>query len=294
MAEAWETFYRFSFLSDDVIIFPNTQEWHIEICNINADVSASPCTIDQDYPKTLTTALILELPELQSTTQLWEFGCDTEQPASTSLHDDDDDDDTADSPSFQSLFADGLVVFSFTMEYHFQNVNANNSDVRFVIHKQALLELLSHSSPSVANMTIQSLSNETLHMGWSEWGPSRTRWFDIHGGSADFSPVTWGQRVVSIPAKYAHVSYCPVYVYNFNPAAVSAASSDASVEVVTSLDPFYLNEDWGRLESQVAFQETVWSQLPYIKSVSPFQFGRISGAMMDGDRIVLLRVCLIP
>lgn len=249
----------------------------------------TPGAVDQDHSRELTTSLILELPERKSSTQLRWFGCDTEQPGSAFLHGDGDDTaTTSNSPSFQSLFTDGLVVFTFTMQYDsIDDAAGDISDVMFVIHKQALLELLSSSSGA------DTTSDEPRHMDWSEWGPSRTRWFDVHGGSVVFSPVIWGQRVVTIRPKYDHVECRPVCVYNFNPAAVSAAASSGSSGVVTSLDPFNLNEAWDSIGSHAAFQGRVWSQLPYIKSESPFQFGRISGAVTNGDQIVLLRVSFI-
>lgn len=284
----WETYHRFSFLSNDTIIFPNTSEWCIELCNIITDPPGSSCTHDQDCPGILIPTLILALPELRDTTTLWGFGCDTQQPSAASPYGDADDiASTKDSSSFQSPLANGLVVFSFSMDYRDADGTGNISDIRFVIHKQALFELLSSSS------TAEATNEEPLCLPWPQWGPSRTRWFDAHE-PADFSPTTWGQRIVIIRPKYSHSDCRPIYVYNFNPVAVSTTTSTASTTVITSLDPFNLNEDWDSTGSQAAFQETIWSQLPCIISESPFDFGCISGAVMDRDRIILLRVCPVP
>lgn len=258
------------------------------MCSINVDPPST--ALDQDRPRILPTVLILALPEQKSTTTVWNFACDTEQPTPPSLHADDGAiATTSDSPSFLSRLADGLVVFTFSVEYY-DNDTADISDVKFVIHRQSLSELLSCALVSTAETTSEAPNNKALQMVWSEWGPSRTRWLDIHGGSAAFPPMTWGQRVVVMRPRYDSDNSRPIYIYNFNPAAVSAAASTASSDVVTSLDPLNLNEDWAMVGSSIAFQETVWSQLPYIRSESPFSFGGIGGAMMDGDRIVLLRV----
>jgi len=288
-APDWMTYHRFSFLSDDVIVFPNTPEFSVELCNIS-DVSDIP---KQDSPGLLVTALALELPEIKTNTLVWDFCCDAEQPLSLFLHGDENEATMSDSPYFQSSFADGLVVFTFSTEYRVDWAT-EFSDVRFVIHRRALLDLLAASLSSTAETTREAGVDDHPCVLWSEWGPSRTRWFDVHAGSGEYSQLTWGQRVVSIRPKYdERVNSYPISVYNFNPAAVSASVSTNSSAAVNSLDSLVFYDDGDprhATESLWAFEHTVWSQLPFVKSESSFLFDGISGVMMDGEMILLLRL----
>lgn len=280
-AQSWCTYFRFSFLSDNVIVFPN-ENASIELCNIHTPV-------DQERPE-IPTALILGLPKLKEETDFSEFFCDVEQPAPSCVYGNSyhNGTSTSDPPSFHSPPAEGLVVFTFCLEYKLEDGVTDISDVRFVTHKRALLELLAFSSPAPTTSSGVTGSDPRL-LPWSEWGPSRTRWFDLRAGAAGFSQLTWGQRVVVIrPIIDARENCCPISVYNFNPAAILAAASTADSNAVTSLDLLRLFEhDTASLQ---AFEEPVWSQLPYIKSESPFLFEDIRGAVMDGDRIVMFRV----
>lgn len=212
-----------------------------------------------------------------------DFLCDTEPSSSLAR----DIAVTNDSQSFQSRFEDGLVVFTFGMQCPAGDPQTITFvDVRFVIHKRPLLELLES-----AGQTASNVASNTRRIPWSEWGPLHTRWFHVHDGPTESPSLTWGQRIVTIRPRYEdHDIGYPISVYNFNPAAVSAAASTSSGALVNSLDPFVLFEDDARMPSRFAFEDTVWSQLPYVKSESPFIFEGFGGAVMDGDRIVLIRV----
>lgn len=140
--------------------------------------------MDGGHSECLATALSLQLPDLKDTTVVFEFLCDAERPSSFVPEDGDHSTATSDPPSFLSPFANGLVVFTFTIEYNIDNTIM--SDVRFVIHKQALLDLVAASSSATRNVETE----QPPHMPWSEWGPSRTRWFDIHEGLTECSSLT--------------------------------------------------------------------------------------------------------
>lgn len=273
-------------------MFPNIAEVDIEICMI--DINTSEASRADDAPKILVASLILELPEVKEEAEFFDFYCDV-QPPPFSFVDGDRATAMSDPPSFQSLMTEGLIVFNFCVHYFREDRAIEVSDVRFVAHKRALLELLASSLAAAERMAVgdsEAGSDDGItSIPWSEWGPSRTRWFDVRAGSAEHCQLTWGQRVVTIkPLVNDNLTKHSIYVYNFNPAAVSAATATTSNDAVTSLDPLQFFEDDHPTASVQAFKETVWSQLPYVKSESPFLVDDIRCAVMDGDRIVLFRV----
>jgi hypothetical protein len=134
------TYHRFSFLSENVLVFPNEPDWHIELC----DIAVTNHTSDANFPQALTSTLVLQLPTFRYEMSFWNFYCHTEQRShSSSLHNNSHS-AISGSPFFTSPSTDGLIMFSVTANGA-RTMNTDNTGcdyLKFVVHRRALLELL--------------------------------------------------------------------------------------------------------------------------------------------------------
>lgn len=325
-----DTYHRFSFLSENVLVFPNAACWVIELCNISATSRASDANALEALD--LTSTLVLQLPIFRHEMMFWNFYCHTEPSHSSSIHNDNHS-AISGSPFITSPSTDGLIMFSVTAH----GARTSNSDrgcdyLKFVVHRRALLELLdvyicrggqledsgdkstaqlSEDSDDDDDSSMQSydaqLSQDSddnssqdsfegvISIPWSKWGPSRTRWFDTEIPSLEYTQLVLGQRIVIIPPTLEHdEDFSAIHIYNFNPAAISAVtSSDTGLNVVTSLDPFLLREYLEfPMSSKRVFRKKVEGRLPCVMSRAPFDYDSIYDVLVDGEIMILLHVRL--
>jgi hypothetical protein len=260
-------------VSENIILLPNAKEGCIDLYRIPNE---------SDGPHESSLLLCLSLPEVNKAAngELHTISCCSGQPITKYSSFLPGQTTTGGIAALQSPFTEAVIAFNVQTQYMRSDGLSECPLFRFVMHRQSILELVETTT------TLKTAQTDNLHyLDWSEWGPSRTRWFDISTSCDDIPNVAWGQRLVSIRRDSSdNGAAYPLSVYNFNPSAV-AASADA----ITSLDRFARLENWTGDPDTSPFEE-IWSQLAYAEAVSPFEFADVEIALMDEDRVVLVVV----
>ncbi|KAF9074215.1 hypothetical protein BDP27DRAFT_1317499 [Rhodocollybia butyracea] len=263
-----ETYSGVVFLSEDVILLPNTQTRALEIWNIPGPNEHQPSA----------PVMQLALPKLLPDNVLRFISCRAEP----------------------NPIGSGSDLKHSTRPFHYDplnsivllhlRVNALHLSSLFTIfvHRRALLDLLPPNAP------FGDIDREK-QVPWSEWAPSRTCSVDLEGQTPSrWITTTCGQRFVFLPTvdDDDNQSYddlrrrpSPIVLFDFNPHNVRQAerelAKDSSVTKV--VDP------GGRvLDAQETFAEEIVSYLPYVVTAT-YKRHRLDGVLMDEERVIGLQ-----
>jgi len=279
----WGAHSSFAFLLQDILVFPDTTQNVLRIAKIVID--------DDDTPR-LVPLCVLHLPPLNRPASIFHLGCRTEPNPTGSCP------SASPAPSdrpFRDKAEDAIIMFIVYIDLHVRGM----VPFTFVVHRCALLGHI----PAAHRVCVPFFSTPEptpllVHVPWSSWGPTATRWFLGNDKSMAWIKRTAGQRTVSLEDSTS----TPIIVRDFNPYAVRAtrAQVDASgmlqEEGNWSMQLPNGNGKTLKVEDSVftagpIFKEDVRSSLPYVETVTRRRY-RYDGVMMDDERILGLEVRL--
>jgi len=262
----------FCFLSEDVILFTVPSQNKLDLCCIMES--------SNDQPQQVLAGLHLLLPKLNkdAETTLMAVSCNTSpldnrttvaMPNAHPLY----------LPPFQPSSRDSIIVFNLTYDMVGPLMILDYPVFRFVIHRQALLDLLALSIIERSDAGPQSLA-------WSDWGPARTRWFEATEDKDTFLQVMSGQRYVSVANKEYEDNF-PITLYDFNPQNIPLSDHAVTYRGRTAYVEPYRSHDIQ------PFGEEVWSELPYIEHKWLTNYDGMEDVIMDDERIIFLPVRVV-
>ncbi|KIM77988.1 hypothetical protein PILCRDRAFT_607606 [Piloderma croceum F 1598] len=262
----------FCFLSEDVVLFTAPSQNRLDLCCI---VESS-----KDQPQQVSAGLHLLLPKLNEDAEavLRAVCCNTSpldnhttvaMPNAHPLY----------LPPFRPSSRDSIIVFNLIYAMIGPLMILDYAAFRFVVHRQALLDLLA--------LSVTERSAEPQRLAWSDWGPVRTRWFAATEDQDTFLGVMSGQRYISVASKDYQDNF-PVTLYDFNPQNIPGSDHAVTYRARTEYVEPYRSHDIQ------PFGEEVWSELPYIRKVWLTNYDGMECAMMDDERIILFPVRIVP
>jgi len=267
-----------SFLSQDTIVIP-------ELYHNTLDVSK--IVIDSDDTPRLVPLCVLHLPPLTQGASLFDIHCRAQPnptswgPISISS--------SSDRP-FCDKTEDAIIIFDICY-----NRSPGTESITFILHRSALLAHVPVAPGAYATFCSapapEGTAPDVVHVPWSAWGPTTTRWFKGERTSASWMTRTAGQRAVTVGDSVPS----PTIPRDFNPYAVRAACAPASTSGKSQQGSWSMQLPNGNrmtvnvMKSVLAagpiFKEDVRSSLPYVEIVTQNKY-HYEGVMIDDQRIL--------
>ena len=279
----WEALTSFAFLLQDTLVFPDITQNVLRIAKI---------VIDSDDTPLLEPLCVLHLPPLNRHASIFDLSCRAEPNPTGSCP------SARPAPSdrpFRDKAEDAIIMFNVYIGHHHA---LNTGPFTFVVHRRALLGHIPAAHRACSPFCSAPESAPPLvHVPWSTWGPTATRWFMGNPTSMAWITTTTGQRTVALED---HIP-SPIIVRDFNPYAVRAtrALAVASGELQWGNWSMQLpNGNWKTLKMKDSvfaagpiFKEDVRSSLPYVETVTLGEY-HYDGVMMDDESVLGLKVRL--
>ena len=274
----WGAHSSFAFLLQDTLVFPDATHNVLRIAKI---------VIDGDDMPRLAPLCVLHLPPLNRPASIFYLVCCTEPNPTGSCP------SASPAPTdrpFRYKAEDVVVKFNvYSVRGMFRST--------FVVHRRALLSHIPAAHRACAPFcSAPAPAPPLVHVPWSSWGPTATRWFSDTGMPIAWVRTTAGQRTVTLGKTVAS----PIIVRDFNPYAVratraQAAASGTSQEENWSMQLPNGNRTTLKVKDSVftagpIFKEDVRSSLPYdVETVTRGEYYYYA-VMMDDERIIGVEV----
>ena len=275
----WGAYRDFAHLSQDTLVIPNLIENTFEVAKI---------VIDSDDTPRLEPLCVLHLPPLSQNASLYHLLCRGEPNITGSGP------IAIPSPSnrpFRNKAEEAIITFHMSYEHFSESRSRSQTWFTLIAQRRALFAHI----PAVQRACVPSCSAPEpapplVHVPWSAWGPSATRWSTPISSLA----TTAGQRAVILKGRKPS----PIIVRDFNPYAVRAARALATASGQSQEGNWrnLPNGNWTSLKVEGSvltagsiFKEDVWSFLPYVEIVTRRQY-RYDYVMIDEERILGLKV----
>ena len=276
----WGAYSSFAFLLQDTLVFSDTTQNVLRIAKI---------VIDNNETPRLVPLCVLHLPPLNRHASVVHISCRTEPnpagscpPASSA---------PSDRP-FREKAEDAIIMFAVYIDHHVLDTGR----FTFVVHRRALLGHVPAAHHACAPFcSAPEPALPLVHVPWSAWGPTATRWFVGDPSSMAWITTTTGQRIVTLEAR----TPTPIVVRDFNPYTVRATRALAAANGGSRQGNWSMqlpNGNWKTLkvkDSVLAagplFKEDVRSSLPYVETVTQGEY-HYDGVMMDDERILGVKV----
>ena len=262
------------FLSENLIVIPNTQTNALEIWDIFST---------NQIPRP---ACILQLPELSPGNILYSITCRGEpNPIGSGSQ------LGSDKPFYRSAH-EAIMLFHIQVqlgdpEDHQQLIGDMIHTYTVFVHRKALCEIYERECAETNSKSVDSFGgadNNSIPIPWSSWGPPITRWFPADGRNATrWITTTAGQRGV-LCGSHPGVA-CQYVVLDFNPESLRRAKT-LSLDVKNRIQCF---RDWEALQAEGLFKEPVIGELPFVICASE-NYYTWDGAFLDEDRVLGLEV----
>ena len=273
----WGTYRYFAHLSLDTLVIPNLIEHTLEVAKI---------VVDGDDTPRLVPLCVLHLPPLSRNVSLHGLFCRAEPNITSSGP------IAISSPSnrpFRDKAENAIIIFHMSYE-HFSE-SPSQSWFTLIVQRHALFAHI----PAVhrACRPFCSTPGPTpplVHVPWSTWGPSATRWSLSNSTSIYWITATAGQRAVTLEDRIPS----PIIVRDFNPYVVRAAralatpsgqSQEGNWRRLPNGNRTTLKVEGSVLTAGSIFKEDVWSFLPYVETVTQHEY-HYEDVMIDGERIL--------
>ncbi|KIK64098.1 hypothetical protein GYMLUDRAFT_40341 [Collybiopsis luxurians FD-317 M1] len=268
-----ESYSGIVFLSEDIILLPNTESRALEIWKIPQSKEQEPSTPLRK----------LALPRLLPHNILRFISCRAE-PNPVGF---DNDVKYSDRPFHYDSFESVVLLHLRVHGIHLSSL------FTIFVHRRSLLDLISDQEPPTLDDC-----GETKPIPWSEWAPPITFCIDL-GGSipSRWITTTCGQRFVVLPGAVdaeedldqldddGRRKPCPIVVFDFNPYNVRKAEreleEDPQVKKV-------VNRGKKIMDAQEMFAEEIVSFLPYVVTATRESY-RLDGVLMDESNVLGLR-----
>lgn len=253
----YHTYSGLIFLSESVVVFPNTQNGTLEFW----EIPSSPGSIAPLSPR-----CVLSLPQLVPGEMISNISCRGEPSPMGG---------NRSTRPFHPSANDAIVIFNMRvqprvgMQHHLAMMQFGHT-FTFLIHRSALLELF-RSAPATA-------------VPWSQWGPNISRWLPADGLPTRWITTTSGQRCVSI-MEDAPSSPSEYYVFDFNPHSVRVALMEGVKAYMTEEDRRMVCTSSTTIDPAFAFAEEVSSCLPYVVTESKERYA-FDGVLLDEERVL--------
>ena len=278
----WGAYSSFAFLSQDTLVFPDIAQNVLRIAKI---------IIDSDDTPRLQPLCVLHLPPLHRRATIVHLSCRAEpNPAGPCPS-------ASPAPSdrpFRGKAEDAIILFNVYIDNHVLDTGR----FTFVVHRHALLGHIPAAHRACAPFCpAPEPAPPLVHVPWSAWGPSATRWFLGNAPSMAWITTTTGQRMVTLEDGMP----TSIIVRDFNPYAVRATRALAATSGESQRGNWSTqlqNGNWKTLKVKDSvftagpiFKEDVRSSLPYVEIVTQDEY-HYDGVMMDDERVLGLKVRL--
>ena len=277
----WGAHSSFAFLLQDILVFPDTTQNVLRIAKIVID--------DDDTPR-LVPLCVLHLPPLNRPASIFHLGCRTEPNPTGSCP------SASPAPSdrpFRDKAEDAVIIFNVLIDNY-----VGMHQFTFVVHRRTLLGHIPAAHRARAPFcSAPEPAPPLVHVPWSAWGPTATRWFSGSSTSMTWITTTTGQRAVSLEDRMP----TPIIVRDFNPYAVRATCALAAASGEPQRGDWSMqlpngNRKTLKLNESLftagpIFKEDVRSSLPFVETVTQDEY-HYDGVMMDGESVLGLEVRL--
>jgi len=278
----WEALTSFAFLLQDTLVFPDITQNVLRIAKI---------VIDSDDTPHLVPLCVLHLPPLNRHTSILDLSCRAEPNPTGSCS------SPRPAPSdrpFRDKAEDAIIMFNVYIGHN----HVLSAPFAFVVHRRALLGHIPAVHRACAPFcSAPEPAPPLVHVPWSAWGPTATRWFSGSSTSMTWITTTTGQRAVTLEDRMP----TPIIVRDFNPYAVRATCALAAASGEPQRGDWSIqlpNGNWKTLKLNESlftagpiFKEDVRSSLPYVETVTQDEY-HYDGVMMDGESVLGLEVRL--
>ncbi|KAJ3865327.1 MAG: hypothetical protein NXY57DRAFT_1115551 [Lentinula lateritia] len=267
-----ESYSGVVFISENIILLPNTETRALELWKIPGPNEHSPSSPLRQ----------LALPRLMPHNVLRFISCRGEPNPSGSIH----DPKYSDRP-FHYDPLDSILLLHLRV----QGIHLSSLFTIF-IHRRSLLNLLPPHAPFV-DIDVEK------PVPWAEWAPPITFCIDLGGGiPSRWITTTCGQRFVVLPGPGDDVddSDTPeddlrrkpraIVVFDFNLHNVRKAERE--LEVDPDATTKIVSREKKVMDAQEIFAEDIVSCLPYVVSATTKKY-RLDGVLMDEDRVLGLQ-----
>ncbi|KAG6826816.1 hypothetical protein H0H92_014285, partial [Tricholoma furcatifolium] len=175
-----QIYHNVIFLSPTILCLPNRRQNTLDIWLIpDTPIAATAIPLIQPF-------LQLELPKLIRMSQIISISCRSEpNPSPQGMR--------HSTRPFHASSEDAIVIFNICV-FGLTDM----STFTMYVHRRALLELC-FSRERKPVYTPEVMLDPTLEpevVPWQEWGPDRTRWFQVEDRSSNWVTTTVGQRAV--------------------------------------------------------------------------------------------------
>ena len=267
----WGVYSYFTFLAEDIIMFPNMRDKTIELTKILHGTDGTP---------TIQIVGVLSLPPFQPEAAIYRISSRGE-PNPIGRH------CTLASPPpmtrpFRESPTESLVLFQVMVQVE-NPVHLNIQSFTFVTHRKTLL--------SYANAEHSLVSNNVDKIDWSKWGPHNTRWFEGDEASTRWITMSTGQRYAYLYDAYGGPT-CSICLCDFNPYRVRYALAhlrDRGCPHPLSGNTQQIVTWETRIHNTSVFIGDVVTQLPYVRTTTEAKYD-YDGILLDEERIIGLHV----
>ena len=192
---------------------------------------------------------------------------------------------------FHNMAEEAIIVFHMSYEHPSESRSRSRTCFTLIVQRRALFAHI----PAVHRACVPSCSASEptpppVHVQWSAWGPSATRWSTPISSLA----TTAGQRAFILKGRSPSL----IIVQDFNPYAVRAAralattsgqSQEGNWRKLPNGNQTTLKAEGSVLTAGSIFKEDVWSFLPYVEIVTQREYS-YNCVMIDEERILGLKV----
>ena len=278
----WGACRNFAHLSQDTLLIPNLIENTFEVAKI---------TIDSNDTPRLVPLCVLDLPPLSRNASLYHLFCRGEPNITGSGP------IAIPSPSnrpFHDKAEGAIIIFHMSYDHFSGSRPQSQSWFTLIVQRHALFAHI----PAVHRACMPFCftpepAPPLVHVPWSGWGPSATRWFLNNFPPVLFIATTAGRRAVTLKGIPS-----PIIVQDFNPYVVRAARALATASGQSQEGNWRKLPNGNRTTLKVEgsvftagsiFKEDVWSFLPYVEIVTQREY-RYDCVMIDEERVLGLKV----
>jgi hypothetical protein len=278
----WGAYRHFAHLSQDTLVIPNLIDNTFEVTKI---------VIDSDDTPHLVPLCMLHLPPLSRNASLYHLFCRAEPNITGSGP------IAIPSPSnrpFHDKAEEAIIIFQMSYDHFSESRPQSQSWFTLIVQRCALFAHIPavHRACKPFCSTLEP-APPLMHVTWSAWGPSATRWF-LNNFPPILSIATMaGRRAVTLKGIPS-----PIIVQDFNPYVVRAARALATASGqfqegnwrnLPNGNQTTLKVDGSVIAAGSIFKEDVWSFLPYVEIVTQREY-RYDDVRIDEERILGLKV----